>query len=76
MSKPINLHSADETVATRPGRGVIIASGDTKPADATSGYAIGCIFIQTSTSASGPKVYVNTGTSDTSCAFTVVGLQS
>jgi hypothetical protein len=71
MSKPVNLHSADETVATRPGRGVIIASGDDKPADLTSGYAKGCIFIQTGASDSGPKLYVNTST-DTSCVFTAL----
>jgi hypothetical protein len=72
MSKPVNLHSADETVVTRPGRGVIIASGDTVPADEASGYARGCLFIHTGAT---PKVNVNEGT-DSSCEFKVVGLQS
>ena len=50
-------------VATVPGEGTIIASGRGVPADGTTGYTQGCIWIDP-----GAGLYVNTGTVD-ACAF-------
>lgn len=47
---------------------VLLASGTTVPTDATSGYAKGCIFIDTNVSTGLQGLYVNVGTS-TSCVF-------
>ena len=73
MSKPINLHSADETVATRPGRGALIVSSDNAPTASASGYSSGCLYIRTDAAAE--KLYINTGT-DSEAIWTVVGSQS
>ena len=50
--------------------GLLMASGDTVPADDTSGYATGCIFQKTSTFHTA-ALYVNEG-SDTSCDFNAI----
>jgi len=72
MSKPVNLHSADETIATRPGRGALIVSSDTVPSGSPSGYSMGCLYICTSDTKE--KLYINTGT-DAAATWTVVGTQ-
>jgi hypothetical protein len=48
---------------------VLYAKGATVPTDSTAGYAVGCIFIDT-TSGAGATFYVNEG-SITSCDFNV-----
>lgn len=53
-------------VADTAGNG-LLAAGTTVPADATAGYAAGCVFMDTDGSA-GAQFYVNQGTSS-SCAF-------
>tara|TARA_Y100000296_G_scaffold84302_1_gene117253 strand:- start:1040 stop:1264 length:225 start_codon:yes stop_codon:yes gene_type:complete len=73
MSKPINLHSADETIVTRPGRGALIVASDTVPTGTPSGYSMGCLYI--CTSADNEKLYINTGT-DAAATWTVVGAQT
>ena len=73
MSKPVNLHSADETIVTRPGRGAVIVSSDDTPPASASGYSSGCLYIRTDASAE--KLYINTGT-DAVAIWTVVGSQS
>ena len=50
-----------------PGYGITLAVGTTVPADATAGYAPGCIFMDQD-GAAGAQVYVNEGTL-ASCAF-------
>ena len=50
-----------------PGDGVTLARGAAVPADATAGYAKGCIFMDTD-GAAGAVQYVNEG-SNTSCDF-------
>jgi len=50
----------------------LIATGTTVPADAGSGYAKGCLFIETDTATANHALHQNTGTS-TSCVFTALG---
>ena len=50
---------------------ILIAYGDTVPTDATSGYAKGCLFIDTDVATGTTGLYCNKGTS-TSCQFTAV----
>lgn len=45
--------------------GILIASGDTVPADASVGYATGCLFQHTD-GTDGTALYVNEGTVDSS----------
>jgi len=50
--------------------GILIAYGNTVPADATAGYAIGCIFIHTD-GGDATALYVNEGTAS-SCNFNAI----
>lgn len=62
MSKPLVLHSTPNgVIMTIPVEGHIMARGTTVPADGTTGYAKGCIFIDTNANA-GSVFYVNEGT--------------
>ena len=58
------------TIVEKPGVGILFASGTTVPTDATTGFAPGCIFIDTDAAANS-TVYINEGTA-TSCAFKVL----
>lgn len=70
MSKPLKLHATPGGVLMEiPGEGTLMARGTTVPTDGTTGYAKGCIFIDTNASA-GSVFYVNEGTKD-SCDFNV-----
>jgi hypothetical protein len=51
---------------------ILMASGITVPTDAGSGFAKGCIFIDTNVGAGSQGVYINVGTK-TSCNFDVAG---
>lgn len=55
------------TLIRKQGVGIMFAHGTTVPADASSGYAAGCIFLHTD-GVDGDHLYVNEGT-DTSCDF-------
>jgi len=55
-----------------PSRGALLAEGLTVPADASTGYAPGCIFLHTDGTA-GAVVYVNDGTS-TSSEFNAISI--
>ena len=58
--RPLTL--ADPTgVIVESGEGILIAYGDTVPADASTGYSTGCLFIHTDGGA-GTALYVNEGT--------------
>lgn len=50
--------------------GILIAYGNTVPTDATSGYAIGCLFMHTD-GGDGTALYVNEGTA-ASCDFNAI----
>ena len=50
--------------------GILIAYGNTVPTDATSGYAIGCLFLHTD-GGDATALYVNEGTAS-SCNFNAV----
>lgn len=50
---------------------ILLATGTTVPTNADSGYAKGCLFIDTNVSAGTTGLYCNKGTSD-SCEFTAV----
>lgn len=51
---------------------VLLATGTTKPTDTTSGYAKGCVFIDTDVATGTTGFYTNDGTK-TSCVFNAVG---
>ena len=55
------------TVVLEDSRGVLLAYGDTVPTDAETGYAKGCIFIDTNATA-GAVMLANEGDAD-SCDF-------
>ena len=52
----------DQPLITNLARGHLLHRGDTVPADASVGYAPGCIFIHTDGSGNGAVLYVNNGT--------------
>lgn len=63
-----------ETVAVllRDGNGdVLFATGTTLPTDATTGYAKGCIFIDTDIATGTGSMYLNKGVK-TACVFSLV----
>lgn len=69
MSRKFIAHFVDPKgilIANNQGNG-IFAEGTTVPTDATSGYAVGCIFVHNDGS-DGGQLYVNEG-SATSCDF-------
>lgn len=53
------------------GNNILFATGTDVPADTTSGYAKGCLFIDTDVAAGTTGLYVNVGTK-TSCNFDAV----
>ena len=59
--------TTEVTVILADSRGVLLAYGDTVPTDAETGYAKGCIFIDTNASA-GAVMLANEGDA-TSCDF-------
>jgi hypothetical protein len=69
MSAPLALHDAGTILLEVPGRGVVLAAGDTVPTGA--GYTVGCIFIHMD-GAANSALYVNEGTAS-SASFVEVG---
>ena len=67
------LAAAETTTAGKIGNPAILAWGSAKPADATAGYAPGCIFIATGTGTVDAIWAANIGTA-TSCNFDLVDL--
>lgn len=61
MSQPVNLHDATGVIVKAPGVGILDAYGPTVPADASVGYATGCLFRHTD-GGDGTALYVNEGT--------------
>lgn len=74
MGHGINLHTNDGIIAQTPGVGIHLAGGATVPADATPGYAPGCLFFQTDGSSLRTYVYINVGNRD-SCNFDPVDIK-
>jgi hypothetical protein len=59
-------------VLIRDGTGdILYATGTDVPVDTTSGYAKGCLFIDTNVATGTTGLYCNKGT-NTSCVFTAV----
>ncbi len=50
------------TILAKPVVGILFAAGTTVPADATPGYAPGCIFIDHDSTTDGSMVFINEGT--------------
>lgn len=67
MSRKYTPHFADQKGALidEPGVGVMFARGTTVPADATAGYATGCLFLKTNGTAI-TALYQNIGSSTSS----------
>ena len=73
MSKGLVLHTADGIVARDPSVGILHAYGSNVPANATAGYAPGCIFVKTNGTGLSTMSYVNVGTK-ASASFQAMGL--
>lgn len=73
MSQKYRPHFADArgTLIEKPGVGILLAAGTTVPADASAGYATGCIFFHTD-GGENTAIYVNDG-SGTSSDFNALG---
>lgn len=69
MSRKLTPHYADPRgiIATDFAGNGILAAGTTKPTDASTGYATGCLFMDVD-AAAGLQVFVNEGTA-ASCSF-------
>jgi len=64
--------SSTEVIYLRDENGdKLFVSGTTKPADATTGYAKSCLFIDTDVVTGTGSLYLNKGTK-TSCVFSLV----
>lgn len=61
MSKRVDIHDGTGVVYSVPGVGILLAYGTTVPADASVGYATGCLFQHTDGGA-GTALYCNEGT--------------
>ena len=61
MSRPLTLHDGVGVIVTVPGVGILQAYGTSVPADASAGYAPGCLFQHTD-GGDGTALYVNEGT--------------
>ncbi len=72
MSKPVTKHDGTTKIVEIPGRGILLAAGDTVPGDGEEGYAPGCMFQRTNVS-DGGAVFVNEGTK-ASCNFDLVSV--
>lgn len=77
MSRKLIQQYADPlgSIIEKPAVGIVFAAGTTVPADATAGYAPGCIFIDEDSTTDGAMVYINEGTA-TSCDFNALQSQS
>lgn len=62
MSHGLNIHDGTGIIARDPAAGILLAYGDTVPADNTIGYAPGCLFQQTDGASEATYLYVNVGT--------------
>jgi hypothetical protein len=65
MSRAPNLHTALGVIAETPNSGILLAYGTTVPADASAGYATGCLFIHTD-GGENTAIYVNDGSKTSS----------
>jgi hypothetical protein len=66
------VNSIDIYVLLTDGNGdILLATGTTKPTDTSTGYAKGCLFIDTNVATGTTGLYCNKGT-NTSCVFTAV----
>jgi len=74
MSKTLDIHhgSAVTVLINIPGEGAYLAKGTTVPTDGASGFAKGCLFIDTDASA-GSILLCNEGTS-ASCDFDAISV--
>ncbi len=75
MSKELNFHSGQDPqiLASIPGKGTVLACGDTVPSDTTVGFAPGCLFIHTDGATEATIWYANVGTL-ASCNFDAMDL--
>jgi len=62
MATPIALHDGTGIIAEVPGKGIVLAAGDSVPADASVGYSPGCLFIQMDGTSVNTVLYANIGT--------------
>lgn len=60
--RPLVLSDPTGVAIESPGDGIMLAYGQTVPADAATGYSKGCIFIHTDAASAYTTLYINTGT--------------
>lgn len=70
MSKELDPQSATGIIIRVPGVGVLDIWGTSVPADATAGYATGCLYRKVN-GGDGTALYLNEGTS-ASCDFNAI----
>lgn len=73
MSHALNIHDGLGIIAKDPAAGILLAYGNTVPANGARGYAPGCRFTKTNGTSIGTVEYVNTGTK-ASAVFQAGGL--
>lgn len=66
-----DLTAASTSILTDASGDLLLVQGTTVPTDATTGYAKGCLFIDTDVATGTSGLYVNVGT-NTSCVFKLV----
>lgn len=62
MSHALNIHDGLGIIAKDPAAGILLAYGNTVPANGAPGYAPGCRFSKTNGTSVGTVEYVNIGT--------------
>ncbi len=62
MAGRLEIHNPADGIISIPGKGIILAAGDTVPADGVAGYSPGCIFIDTNATTLNTTTYTNVGT--------------
>ena len=65
------IKASTATVLQDAAGDILVASGTTVPADTTTGYAKGCLFIDTDVVTGTSGLYVNVGI-NTSCVFKLI----
>lgn len=62
MAGRLEIHNPADGIISIPGKGIILAAGDSVPADGVAGYSPGCIFIKTDGTTLDNTLYTNIGT--------------
>jgi len=62
MTRPVVRHDAVQVIVEIPGLGILLAYGNGYPQNGASGYAKGCLWINTNCTAINDGLFQNFGT--------------